>query len=282
MRQRAIAVSIGRPETEASRLARRTTSPRSARYVLETGDKDYLFTLGLRAARAELRCGPACIFEGIFGVGTAHITGPSRRIAVAVQGPHDLLQLRIPQVLLQARLASISAKAAYRDLDGRTVQDPLVGQLGRLLPDPGAERDSAYEEAVIYTLLTQILRLTQDCQQASALPKWRLRRVQTLVEQNLVRPLTLRDMAAAAGLSRMHFAAQFKAATGCSPHHYLLCQRVEAAKMLLSGTDLPLVEIALDVGFSAQAHFTTVFKRLVGETPARWRRSHRDISLAPV
>jgi AraC-like DNA-binding protein len=36
---------------------------------------------------------------------------------------------------------------------------------------------------------------------------------------------------------------------------------------------MPLAEIALTVGFQAQAHFSTVFKRLTGETPARWRCS---------
>jgi AraC family transcriptional regulator len=88
--------------------------------------------------------------------------------------------------------------------------------------------------------------------------------------------LSLSDLAAAAGLSRMHFAAQFRAATGSSPHEYLLCRRIEVAKTLLSETDTPLVQVALDVGFLAQAHFTTVFKRLTGDTPARWRRARRN------
>jgi AraC-like DNA-binding protein len=36
-------------------------------------------------------------------------------------------------------------------------------------------------------------------------------------------------------------------------------------------TDTPIVEIALRVGFQTQAHFTTVFKRVTGFTPQRWR-----------
>jgi AraC-like DNA-binding protein len=42
---------------------------------------------------------------------------------------------------------------------------------------------------------------------------------------------------------------------------------------MLSSLEMPLVEVALSVGFRAQAHFSTVFKRLTGETPGRWRRS---------
>jgi AraC-like DNA-binding protein len=72
----------------------------------------------------------------------------------------------------------------------------------------------------------------------------------------------------------MHFAAQFKAATGIRPHEYLLRRRIERAKELLAGSHTPLVEIALEVGFKTQAHFTTVFARIVGETPNAWRREH--------
>jgi AraC family transcriptional regulator len=96
-------------------------------------------------------------------------------------------------------------------------------------------------------------------------------------------PLSLADLAAVAGLSRMHFAAQFRAATGYRPHDYLLHQRIESAKAILSNTGMPLAEVAVSLGFQAQAHFSTVFKRLTGETPARWRRnvmSERQLSEA--
>jgi AraC family transcriptional regulator len=88
--------------------------------------------------------------------------------------------------------------------------------------------------------------------------------------------ISLSDLANVAGLSRMHFAAQFRAATGYRPHDYLLYQRIESAKEILSGTDVPLAQVALTVGFHAQAHFSTVFKRLTGDTPARWRCSAKS------
>jgi AraC-like DNA-binding protein len=49
-----------------------------------------------------------------------------------------------------------------------------------------------------------------------------------------------------ADLSRMHFAKQFRAATGYRPHDYLLYRRIESAKATLSSTDMPLAEIALN------------------------------------
>jgi AraC-like DNA-binding protein len=101
------------------------------------------------------------------------------------------------------------------------------------------------------------------------------------MEANLAEPISLADIASAAGLSRMHFAAQFRAATGLRPHEYLLQRRIERAQELLLNSRLPLVEIAFDVGFKTQAHFTTVFARFVNETPNSWRQRNRGISEMP-
>jgi AraC-like DNA-binding protein len=76
----------------------------------------------------------------------------------------------------------------------------------------------------------------------------------------------------------MHFAAQFRLATGMSPHQFVLNRRIERAKTMLIGTAEELVSIALSVGFQSQAHFTTVFKRFVGETPHRWRCENRQMA----
>jgi AraC-like DNA-binding protein len=108
------------------------------------------------------------------------------------------------------------------------------------------------------------------------LPKWRLRRVEQHIAAHFERGISLSELAGVAGLSRMHFAAQFRAATGYRPREYLLNHRVEHAMSLLTTTQRPLAEIALAVGFSTQAHFSTVFKRISGRTPARWRAGTRN------
>ncbi|MEH2080317.1 MAG: helix-turn-helix transcriptional regulator [Nostoc sp.] len=63
----------------------------------------------------------------------------------------------------------------------------------------------------------------------------------------------------------------FKRATGISPHQYIIKQRVEQAKLLLSKTDLMIANIAQLVGFSSQSHLTQQFKRLTGITPKQIR-----------
>ena len=53
----------------------------------------------------------------------------------------------------------------------------------------------------------------------------------------------------------MYFAGQFRAATGLRPHDYLLHQRIERAKSILSSTDMGLAEVALTVGFPGSVSF---------------------------
>jgi AraC family transcriptional regulator len=68
-------------------------------------------------------------------------------------------------------------------------------------------------------------------------------------------------------LTRMHFTAQLRRATGLRPHDYLLRRRIEHAQQLLLSWKHNVFDVALSYGFRSQAHFTTGFKRFVGETP---------------
>lgn len=137
--------------------------------------------------------------------------------------------------------------------------------------------DEVLADAVRIAVLLRLMRTAEPERAGTALPAWRLKRVIHHIEEHLSEPITLHDMAAAAGLSRMHFAAQFRAATGLRPHEYLLQRRIERAQALLSDGRESLVGIALEVGFQTQAHFTTVFKRICGDTPHRWRCRERRL-----
>jgi AraC family transcriptional regulator len=111
--------------------------------------------------------------------------------------------------------------------------------------------------------------------EVQALQKWRLKRVTEYVDINLSNKISLLDLAAVAGLSRMHFACQFRAATGLRPHEFLLRRRIWRSEELMRGTSMTIAEIALTVGFLTQAHFATVFKRFVGYTPRQWRTANQ-------
>jgi AraC-like DNA-binding protein len=159
--------------------------------------------------------------------------------------------------------------------------DLLIERLVRaLLPRGQADEvlEGYYTDVLHATLVKRLSVLRNDTavgprgRRLTRLQHWRLRRVYEYVEHNLGGQLMLADLAAVAGLSRMHFAAQFRVASGMNPHSYVTHRRILRAKTMLSQTSTPIVEVALGVGFKTQAHFTTVFKHFVGHTPRQWRR----------
>jgi AraC family transcriptional regulator len=99
----------------------------------------------------------------------------------------------------------------------------------------------------------------------------RLRRIVDYIEAHLADDISLRDLAAQAGLSTHHFGEAFKASTGTSPHRYLIERRIRRAKELLLGANQSIAEIAISVGFASHSHFTDNFRRLTGTTPSRFR-----------
>jgi AraC family transcriptional regulator len=161
--------------------------------------------------------------------------------------------------------------------------DPVIEELARMLLNPadvGEGCGELFSGAVAAAILMRLIGLhftpvlPAPRAKTSALPKWRLKRVIDYIDANLSETITLSGLAAVTGLTRMHFAAQFRSATGMRPHEYLLRRRIERAQTMLSASNARLVDVALSVGFQTQAHFTTVFKRFAGATPHQWRREH--------
>ena len=169
---------------------------------------------------------------------------------------------------------TIDASAVARDPAIRSLIQSLVG-----LDDLDQGNVALYVDAICIAIVARLLGTEQDkrhfptIRRATTLPKWRLRRVVKHIDAHLASRITLGDLASVAGLSRMHFAAQFRLATGIRPHEFVLRRRIQCAQELLTNLNRPLVDIASSVGFQTQAHFTTVFKKFIGDTPHRWRRS---------
>jgi AraC family L-rhamnose operon transcriptional activator RhaR len=95
------------------------------------------------------------------------------------------------------------------------------------------------------------------------------------VADNLNRPLTLEEIAAHVHVSPRHLTRLFTAFTGTSPLRYVMTARLDRASGLLTGSDLPVKEIAERVGFGDVHHFTRSFTRQFGVPPAAYRRGER-------
>ena len=103
----------------------------------------------------------------------------------------------------------------------------------------------------------------------------RLNAVVDYIEANLAGPITLRELAALAGVSARHFERAFRQSLELPPHAYVLRRRVSAAKGLLLGpAALTMEQIARRVGFSSASHLASAFSRHEGYSPTQFRRIH--------
>lgn len=99
--------------------------------------------------------------------------------------------------------------------------------------------------------------------------------VREYVDLHYAKALTIDRLAARAGLSPFHFIRAFRAAYGETPHQYLRGKRIERAKDLLVTTSIPVTEVCNQIGFSSLGSFSSLFRRLTGETPAEYRSKRR-------
>jgi AraC family transcriptional regulator len=163
------------------------------------------------------------------------------------------------------------------------LHDPATQQLMTLLiadANEGYTTERLYTDYLIQALAVRMLFLGRSAEpqinnrDISGLPRHVLRRV---IERMrcFSSDLSLQALANESGYSRVHFVRMFKAATGSSPHNYLLNLRLERARELLNNPAISLIDVALDCGFSSHSHMSRIFHKIVGVTPSAYRRSLR-------
>ena len=163
------------------------------------------------------------------------------------------------------------------------ILDPLLEQLciaiATALRD-GTVADGLYTDTMAQMIAVHLARHHSTLSRplhavaVKAMPNWKTRRLIDFIEDNLERDLSLEALAGEVGVSPLYLPRSFKAAVGQSPHQYVIRRRIERAKQLLSSGDSPIVDIALSVGFSSQSHLSNWFLRIVGISPAEYRRQN--------
>lgn len=196
-----------------------------------------------------------------------------------LENPCEQLALYLDPSLVR-RAASESLKSGSFEVAERCSRsDGVVSSIGMaLLGELESEGLSGrlYAESLANVLAVHLLRHyttgTGEVQRISGgLSAQRLRQVMAFVAENYGNDIRLSQLANVAGMSSFHFAREFKRTTGTTPHQYLIKFRVERAKALLAGGEMPLIDVGLQSGFSHQSHFTRLFRRLTGTTPQSYR-----------
>jgi AraC family transcriptional regulator len=137
------------------------------------------------------------------------------------------------------------------------------------------EESPLYGESLMMALLAALFTSSRTRVKVAqrGLARWQIRKAVEYMEAKLMEDIRLRELATITGLSPSHFARAFKASMGLTPHRWLVEQRIQRAKRLMTKSEKPISVAAHLAGFATQSHFTKAFRRVTGTTPGLWLRN---------
>jgi AraC family transcriptional regulator len=247
------------------------------------GIRQHVFYCFLKPLRSEV------VLEGEkkrtieYGAGDGRFTPAGRPVAFRWTGEVHVLMLGFQPWFFESVAAEVhgSAKLPAELNLRRLPADHPSCQLMRVLRNEldCARRAPIVAEGLARSIAVLLLREFQPpaTKPVEVAPPAAVLRVVELMRQRLTEPLTLDELAEAAGLSPFHFARQFKTATGHPPHDYLIRLRVDRAQELIrqNGRNWNLAAIANESGFADQSHMARHFRRVLGVTPGAFAEAQR-------
>jgi AraC-like DNA-binding protein/quercetin dioxygenase-like cupin family protein len=205
-------------------------------------------------------------------------TGEARSVYFVPAGLTHVTRIEQETHCLVARLSE-QTLAPIRE-DGRLPAQPgsvtgVVAQwLVQRMESEFQSADGLAELAMQGILLESLAEVARAAVEPglSSAPRW-LRTVRQVLDARFRESLNLADIARAAGVHRVHLAREFRRHFACTVGEYLRRRRVEEACAMIANSGASLAEIAVRCGFADQSHFSAIFRRHLGITPARYRES---------
>ena len=156
------------------------------------------------------------------------------------------------------------------------LNDPAIVEIALMLvreaTDP-AYRNGTLIEGLSYSLAMRVIQTISGAHPTTTgriplVPDERIQRVLTYIEEHIAdSDLSIDELASVAFISPHQLSRLFKSSVGRTPHQFVIAQRISMAKLMMLNSEKSLSEIAYQCGFANQAHFTTRFRDMTGETP---------------
>jgi AraC-like DNA-binding protein len=213
---------------------------------------------------------------------------PSDRLMTADRAAEDVLVGGCVNLNDAGRALLLGALPPVAHVRGSAAgSDRLRAAVLRLFDEATGDRmGSAFAiRQYVQLLLLEVLRAYVD--QADLPPGLlrlltdeRLRPALGLMHAEPARAWGLEELARAAAMSRTSFAERFREVAGVPPLTYLGRWRMLLAQRALRDGDVRVGELAAELGYGSESAFSTAFKRVVGESPLRYRLRVRERAVA--
>jgi AraC family transcriptional regulator len=140
--------------------------------------------------------------------------------------------------------------------------------------------ERTYGESLAILCIAQFLQREKNTDALHERGKLSPRQLQTVIafaHDSMQSDIGLMDLASLVHLSAYHFGRLFKQTIGLSPYQYILQMRIEYAKKLILENAGPLGEIAYQLNFSDQAHFSNAFRKATGISPRQYQHGQSAV-----
>lgn len=223
-------------------------------------------------------------FDVKSGKGNFYLDAPSVANTVDVDASHQIRSLSFPMAQWQSVLdeaadggTSVESLQLYTGPFQSLTIHAALRNLWAICDEEGAP-SRLLARAAGCEILAELCRMggTPFAPSRGGLAPWAERRCLELMRARLSEDISLDELAAQAQLSPFHFARMFKQSLGVPPRVYLTRLRLEKACDLLETTDLPVTEIAFEVGYSTNQVLARVFLKHRRMSPSDYRRAVRD------
>jgi AraC family transcriptional regulator len=212
--------------------------------------------------------------------------GPWCHSGLGVHGDIDIVPQGIPsrwemKETDRVILLDVENEPGVEILNRFQIRDPQIETLGRMMK---TEMDLGYPNGLLYldSLGSSVAEHLSTRHSSKSPPQpskgglgVQLKQVIAYVEDNLSQNLSLKELAAVAGVSVSHIKTTFREAVGVPVHQYVIQRRVDRAQMLLREGKLSISRIAVETGFSHQSHLSYHVRRILGVSPSESARRLR-------
>lgn len=260
--------------------------------VLEEGSADVQFVRTDRNALVMTLDGSLAHLTRMDGIDDEAPTRPDDVCLVPMGAPLHLawtnhapvqrsLMVEFDDALFQTYTPEIANEVLRRGhlLPANFAQRPALGNLIRLVSreiSPETAQGRLFADTAIRLMALEVASsvwtVPAHLADVRGRPDARLNRAIEYIEASFATDISIVDIASAAGLSQTQLTRAFRMATGKTPYSFVIDRRLDHAVGLLRSTDLPIAFIALEAGFTDQAHFTRLCRARLGKTPGAVRR----------
>jgi AraC-like DNA-binding protein len=140
----------------------------------------------------------------------------------------------------------------------------------------GQEKNDDMQEIKIYSIVIQILLNVIETSYKSA-PKQLSKEISKsiqYIDKNIMNLVNIDVLSNIVHLSPSHFKKKFKAEVGATPADFIQRQKINYSKKELSQPNSNITKIAISLGYSSAQHFSYIFKKYTGKSPAEFKRNN--------